>query len=228
MTVYYPERLQIITDKNPISNYDFLSFANLPDQCPVCSFAISPEYFLIYAKSRVTTEILCGCPRQECASIFIARYIEKSDGVFKLVSSYPSKIAKKEFPEEVETLSKEFVAIYNQALQAEKQKLDLICGGAYRKALEYLIKDYVIKINPEEETRIKSMHLQQCIQKYITEPSIREIAERAVWLGNDETHYVRKWADRDIKDLKNLIDLTVYFISMSIKASRYMEEMVRK
>lgn len=53
------------------------------------------------------------------------------------------------------------------------------------------------------------------------------MAERATWLGNDETHYVRKWENKDLKDLKNLIDLTVYFISMSLKALKYQEEMVR-
>ncbi|MDM5198975.1 hypothetical protein QUF79_13185 [Fictibacillus enclensis] len=71
------------------------------------------------------------------------------------------------------------------------------------------------------------MPLQQCIQKFITEPSIKLMAERATWLGNDETHYVRKWDDKDLKDLKNLIELTVYFISMSLKALRYQEEMVK-
>ncbi len=58
-------------------------------------------------------------------------------------------------------------------------------------------------------------------------PEIKGMAERAIWLGNDETHYVRRWADKDIKDLKNLIDLTVYFISMKIKAKKYKKEMVR-
>ncbi|MGF6947536.1 hypothetical protein QF028_000029 [Neobacillus sp. B4I6] len=53
------------------------------------------------------------------------------------------------------------------------------------------------------------------------------MAERAVWLGNDETHYVRKWDDKDLKDLKNLIDLTVYFISMTIKANKYKAEMIK-
>lgn len=28
--------------------------------------------------------------------------------------------------------------------------------------------------------------------------------ERAAWLGNDETHYVRKWPEKDVKDLKSL------------------------
>jgi hypothetical protein len=53
------------------------------------------------------------------------------------------------------------------------------------------------------------------------------MVERAIWLVKDETHYVRKWESKDLRDLKNLIDLTVYFISLSLKALRYMKEMAR-
>lgn len=73
----------------------------------------------------------------------------------------------------------------------------------------------------------KRNQYKQCVQKFITEPSIKLMAERATWLGNDGAHYVRKWEDKDLQDLKNLIDLTVYFISRSLKALRYQEEMVK-
>ncbi|MBP2259149.1 hypothetical protein [Virgibacillus alimentarius] len=54
------------------------------------------------------------------------------------------------------------------------------------------------------------------------------MAERATWLGNDETHYVRQWENKDLQDLKNLIDLTVYFISKNLKAKKYKEEMAKR
>ncbi|QPA58092.1 DUF4145 domain-containing protein [Lysinibacillus sphaericus] len=73
---------------------------------------------------------------------------------------------------------------------------------------------------------IKSMPLQKYIQTYINEADIKEMAEIAVWLGNDETHYVRKWENKDLQDFKHLIDLTVFFISMKLKALRYKGEMV--
>jgi hypothetical protein len=40
------------------------------------------------------------------------------------------------------------------------------------------------------------------------------MAKRAAWLGNDETHYVRKWEDHDLPDLKKVIELTVLGIEM--------------
>jgi hypothetical protein len=34
------------------------------------------------------------------------------------------------------------------------------------------------------------------------------------WLGNDETHYLRKWETKELTDLKKLIQLTVHWIQM--------------
>ena len=36
-----------------------------------------------------------------------------------------------------------FLTIYNQSLSAEDNNLDQIAGIGYRKALEFLIKDYL-------------------------------------------------------------------------------------
>ncbi len=51
---------------------------------------------------------------------------------------------------------------------------------------------------------------------YVDNENIKQRAKRAVWLGNDETHYVRTWIDKDIKDLKLLIKLTVGWIEHAI------------
>lgn len=66
-----------------------------------------------------------------------------------------------------------------------------------------------------------------CVNK-IYNSSINELVRRATWLGNDETHYIRKWEDRDIHDLKNLIDLTCQYITMESKSKAYLEEMPEK
>lgn len=223
MAVDYTENIHIYSDEDPIN---FNLFSELPDTCPVCSFSISPTYILAYLKNDFTRELLCGCPRNECRALFFAVF-QGDNYASYLVNFYPYSKVNKEFPQEVADLSPNFVAIFNQAHHAEQEKLDLICGVAYRKALEYLIKDYVLRMSPEVDSKIKAMPLQQCIQKFIAEHSIKLMAERATWLGNDETHYVRKWENKDLQDLKNLIDLTVYFISMSLKALRYQEEMVK-
>lgn len=48
----------------------------------------------------------------------------------------------------------------------------------------------------------------------IDNPQLKTAASRATWLGNDQTHYEQKYQDKDISDLKRLIDLSVHWISM--------------
>ena len=61
---------------------------------------------------------------------------------------------------------------------------------------------------------IENSQLGHCIEKYIKDERIKAAAKRAAWLGNDETHYVRKWEEQDLSDLKKLISLTLHFIEM--------------
>ncbi len=48
---------------------------------------------------------------------------------------------------------------------------------------------------------------------------------RAVWLGNDQTHYLRKWEDKDLADLKRLIQLTLHWIEMDELTKKTLEDM---
>jgi hypothetical protein len=49
--------------------------------------------------------------------------------------------------------------------------------------------------------------------------------KRAAWLGNDETHYVRKWEDKDLNDQKSLIEVTVHWIEMEAITNKILSEM---
>ena len=60
----------------------------------------------------------------------------------------------------------------------------------------------------------------------LTKPiRIKDCAKRAAWLGNDETHYIRKWETQDLEDLKDLIELTVNWIRDEYLTKRIKEEM---
>ena len=90
----------------------------------------------------------------------------------------------------------------------------------YRKALEFLIKDYAIHFNQTKEDSIKNQSLAQCINTYIDNLKIKDLAEKSAWLGNDETHYVRKHPDYDINDLKTFIDTCVNYIDMELNLEK--------
>jgi hypothetical protein len=201
-------------------------YNRFPDYCPLCRKSILPKYIFLHYKINGNNEVLCSCPNSECSSLFFVEYKKIADNKYSLERYYPESKKIMEFPKEVESISPNFIKIFNQAHHAEKEGLDLICGVGYRKALEYLIKDYIISEHPNDAEKVKANHkLQQCINTYIDDSDIKEMAERASWLGNDETHYVKKRNDKDIQDLKNLIDLTVFFVGKKLKAKKYKEEM---
>ena len=66
--------------------------------------------------------------------------------------------------------------------------------------------------------------LNNCIQDNVQNENIKNVAKRAVWLGNDETHYIRKWADKDVNHLKQLIELTIKWIESEVETERVLQE----
>ena len=75
---------------------------------------------------------------------------------------------------------------------------------------------YAIHKNPDAAEEIKNKPLVKCIEQYITSDSITALAKRSAWIGNDETHYVRKHEELNFTDMKTFIEATQYFISMNL------------
>ena len=79
-----------------------------------------------------------------------------------------------------------------------------------------MIKDYCIYRHNDEEEKIKKQLLGQVISKFIDSTKILNLSKASAWIGNDETHYIRKFEDKDINDLKRFIDATVAFITYEL------------
>lgn len=137
----------------------------------------------------------------------------------------PEPLFHQPFDQGIQEISPMFVKIYSQAAKAESTGLDALNGVGYRKALEFLIKDFASRSNPDKAENIQKISLAQCIREYVDDVKVKEVAARATWLGNDETHYVRKWLDKDVEDLKVLLQLTIYWISSSLLTERYISSM---
>lgn len=212
-----------------------------PEECPVCHFSVKPEELewtlaSIENDPNALLESVFKCPRHECGHLFIARY--KRDDTpnmtdlgfpglreFKYSESVPATAEIPFLPKEIIDISPLFVEVYTQALAAESIGLDQLSGVGLRKALEFLIKDYCIKMHPTKKIEIISSFLNNCIKVYVDNPQVKIVAERAVWLGNDETHYERRWNNKDINNLKELILLTINWIHSCILTSKYEDEM---
>lgn len=200
-----------------------------PDQCPVCLNGVLPLDQNVAGARENWLERFFRCPRRECGRFFIARYLGQQNAVgtmrYRLTEYLPLTTKGSAQSKVIKGVSPDFVSIFAEAEGAEQRGLRLICGPGYRKALEFLIKDYVIRSHQDKADEIKRLNLARCISEYVSDKRVRQVAARAVWLGNDETHYLRKWEGKDLTDLKGLIGLTVHWIEMDELTQKVLVDM---
>lgn len=206
----------------------------IPDVCPLCNTAgelsVITSYFNKDAPGThedKRLQVIVQCPRNRCKSMAVAYYRPTSSSYsgYRLDNVLPVNLKPTAFSEHINDISPEFVAIYGQAERAESMNLDRIAGVGYRKSLEFLIKDYLVSENPDDAETIRAKPLSQCINDDVADPNIKSVSERATWLGNDETHYVRKWSGKDVGDLKSLIALSVHWIEAALLTKKLIHEM---
>lgn len=212
---------------NDPSHHGTFSLIDHPEHCPECHQRIIP----IINSKRLSkkgdkTFVFFSCPNPKCEISFVAQYLRQAEPYkHHFDKIIKGTVIQEKFSEHIEELSPYFIKIYNEAYFAEQNNLLEICGVGYRKALEFLIKDYLIKINPDKEEEIKSILLGKCIKDFVQDSRIRETSKRAVWLGNDHTHYVKKWENKDLSDLKLLIKLSVNWIESELMTEALINSM---
>nr|WP_271983347.1 hypothetical protein [Granulosicoccus sp.] len=160
--------------------------------------------------------------------MFIGRFeFGNYDGRIMLVhlTSHPKAADPPSIEVEIEQISPSFGEIFKQAKAAEDYELFDIAGVGYRKALEFLIKDYCIGKDPDNADVVKRKLLGRVIADHVSDANVKQCARFAAWLGNDETHYERRWVDKDIDDLKTLIRLTCNWIVSAVLTEQYSNEM---
>lgn len=186
----------------------------LASACPLCGKVLIPHIVFGSYTNDIDDKdcvvyLLNYC--NACNEEFLSRHEYGGDSeVFIFVSSAPIHSVSEHFTEHIKTLSPEFVSIYNEALHAENLGLSSICGMGYRKALEFLVKDYAISKHPADKESIKKMNLSACIEKYMPDKKTQTLAKASTWLGNDETHYCKKHTTYNISGLKAFIRFLVF------------------
>lgn len=63
------------------------------------------------------------------------------------------------------------------------------------------------------------------VNEFIADTRVQRVARRAFWVGNEKTHYLRKWTEKDITDLITLIRLTLDWIEIERLSAKYEEDM---
>lgn len=193
-----------------------------PSVCPMCHKSGDPSYLSSYyiddehTYPNLFVHFFC----HNCEKTFLGNYhIGPYHGLTELMGFEPiSRVEEREFPKHIKDLSPDFCNIYNQAYASQQYRLNDISGMAYRKALEFLVKDYAIFLHPDDKEAIIKAPLSQCINNYIDNGKIKHLAMASAWIGNDETHYERKQQEYNVDDLIEFINAIVSFIDFDISA----------
>lgn len=199
-----------------------------PGTCPRCNLAWQPHCVCaVYTEldddneDEYYVDVMWLCPN--CKETSISNYDSYSDPDTRFTGSFPNAVPETEFYGGIKELSPSFVKIYHEALTAERCNLFEIAGMGYRKALEFLIKDYAIKNNPADKEIIATTDLSACIKKYIANPRAEAVIKRTVWIGNDQVHYVKLHTNLDLEDLKALLNLSLSYITMELQTDEAMK-----
>lgn len=195
--------------------------------CPFCHVDIDTQPLTYLRVGEQIIHVFLRC--KKCKNGFIGYYsLHYGTGTYTLYELSKGNKRFTKFNQEIEKLSPNFVKIYNESEHAEQEKLKEICGIGYRKSLEFLIKDFLISRQPDKAEEIKNKFLGNCIKDHLNDDRIKGIAERATWLGNDETHYIKIWEDNDVSDLKKMITILVNHIEKELLTDAYLESMNKK
>ena len=208
-----------------------------PNICPHCHVTNNPHYQWII-QTKDTDNIDCFlsawlCSNAKCNKAFIAQY-KLSGGNFVFTRNlnglpkgpdWPKPIVELKsgnIDSEGNQLQSKFIKTYLQSLEAENYGLDELAGMGYRKAIEYLVKDWAIQNKPDEKEKIEESWLGGVIKGYY-DGDLKEILERATWLGNDQAHYNKLFEEFDIEVLKELIDLIMVELDRQFKKAHYIK-----
>lgn len=155
--------------------------------------------------------IFTGCPLCGATSMHYLQSFRKGIGTelfYEVSQSFPKKYKNVEIPKAIQDKFPDFIEIFNQAKSAEEANLDQLAGMGYRKAIEFLVTDYLLKYPAEgvEEKWLTSpkTSLISKIGKLKNE-RIKQLATAITYLGNDETHYARRHPEYDLAKMKAFI-----------------------
>lgn len=210
--------------KRAISVQSHSYAVDVPDACPVCHRHSEVQSLTAdnVEESRGVQAVF-RCAYQGCRAFFICSYGPRGNS--ELISVRPVKPQLSALPETVVTLSPTFVSIFREAEEATQLGLKQIAGPGYRKAFEFLIKDYAKSLAPDKSAEIESKFSGAVVNEFVPDARIQAVAKRSLWLGNDETHYLRKWTEHDVDDLITLIKLAANWIEIEHLSKAYVQKM---
>lgn len=125
-----------------------------------------------------------------------------------MVCLYPSAISNYD-NQLLENISPRFIDMYNQALRAEATGDIELAANGYRSAIEILVKDYAISELKVSKEEVCKKDLFKAISEYLKQEELIKTSDVIRILGNDFTHYERKYPQHDFSILKGYLNIFI-------------------
>lgn len=190
------------------NNYSNVEYEK-PATCPHCGYGIDAPIDLHQVMN--FNGNLLFCARVKCTScsknFFFICESNKEHTYASFSCIYPSISASKYENESLANISERFINIYNQALRAEFNGDIELAATGFRSALEVLIKDYAINELGESKETVADKTLFTAIKEYLKQDDLISTADVIRILGNDYTHYERRYPQHDFDLLKGYMDI---------------------
>lgn len=229
-------QVELLSTTYPIDTPNICPFCHITQQPKIVVSRASRNMSITYSKVDYTIyEALAiwECVNKSCLKSFVCHYLPSDDSRKFSLNRFLNGLPKgPDWPKPIEDLKSanpriedveeqtRFIKTYLQSLVAENSGLDEIAGMGYRKSIEYLVKDWAIQNNPQEKAKIEKLWLGHVIDKYYS-GDLKNILDRATWLGNDQAHYLKLFDDYSIDDLKELIALIMVELDRQYKLQHY-------
>lgn len=198
-----------------ISNNSYTSF-KIPIVCPHCNCSLQPiikdHRLLTFGEnSLLVISYIGNC----CNTPFYATYQYK-DAKTTLLDVYPH-LKSITLPEKIRELSPRFTNLYEQSYTAEQNGHIELAGSGYRNSIEVLIKDFAINKLSAPKDEVCKMSLYDAIGSYLKEVNLETSAADVIRvLGNDYTHYQRKYDDVDFVVVKRYLGIFIQQIETKL------------
>lgn len=181
----------------------FLGNYQKPSICPYCGLYVDATLAKTAIFSFNNHSLLaatCKCTSCQKTFFFACEYSKNKNDYVPI--SYPAISFIPYSNEILEKVSPRFIDMYNQSLLAEFNKNFELAAVGYRSALEFLVKDYAITELGENIDEVSSKTLCNAIGTYLHQEELIKTADVVRILGNDFTHYQRKYPQHDFELLK--------------------------
>lgn len=214
-----------ITVNNQSTNREIKINIDLPKSCPYCEQIQTPflksSSGLEQNDSLFSVIFICN----ECKQHFLIQYKKQATNLYNSIhNSHPVYISYKssdeQFSQDLKECSPEFIKIFLQLNIAEKHNLNDLLKLGYRKAIEQLVWDYLIKFENKNENSLQKKTFPERI-KLLNFPQAQWLSDLIAWIGNDGAHPYQRHENLTIEDMKRLSDIVIKNIESLIIQHKY-------